>query len=150
LALKYLVAGSAGYGFVASVSYMVARNKAGKTFLALDKGEKPLPPAPAMGDTVAVLTQGGRLLLFALAELKEMAKGKGLMLIDLIKSDEVVGIAVTGGQALVIGGSGRGGKSVQQSIDSRAQAGFRGARARRGQDIPFKLKPASLGLTIAR
>jgi topoisomerase-4 subunit A len=144
---KYLVTGSNGYGFVASVADMVSRNKAGKAFLALDKGEKPLPPAPVAGDTVAVLTQAGRLLLFPLAELKEMAKGKGLMLIDLAKSDEVVGVVVTGGQALVIGGSGRGGKLMQQSLDAHAQAGFRSARARRGQEIPFKLKPASLTLT---
>jgi topoisomerase-4 subunit A len=144
---KYLVAGSNGYGFVASVADMVARNKAGKAFLAMDKGEKPLPPALVAGNTVAVLTQGGRLLLFPLAELKEMAKGRGLMLIDLTKSDEVVGVAVTGGQALLIGGSGRGGKPVEQSLDARAQAGFRGARARRGQEIPFRLKPMSLTLT---
>jgi topoisomerase-4 subunit A len=143
---KYLVAGSGGYGYVTSVTDMVARNKAGKAFLTLDKGEKPLPPAPVLGDTVAALTQGGRLLLFPLAELKEMAKGKGLMLIDLTRNDEVVGVAVTGGQALLIGGSGRGGKPVQQSLDVRAQASFRGTRARRGQEIPFKLKPASLAL----
>ena len=146
-ASRYLVAGSAGYGFVASVADMVARNKAGKAFLALDKGEKPLAPALALGDTAAVLTQGGRLLLFPLADLKEMAKGKGLMLIDLAKNDEVVGIAVTGGEALLIGGSNRGGKPVQQSLDTRAQASYRGARARRGQEIPFKFKPSSLALT---
>ena len=141
------MAGSNGYGFVASVADMVVRNKAGKAFLALDKGEMPLPPAPVLGDNVAVLTQGGRLLLFPLAELKQMAKGKGLMLIDLTRSDVVVGVAVTGGQALLIGGSGRGGKLVQQSLDARAQAAYRGARARRGQEIPFKLKPVSLTLT---
>ena len=144
---KYLVAGSGGYGFVASVADMIARNKAGKAFLTLDKGEKPLPPAPVIGNSVAVLTQGGRLLLFPLAELKEMAKGKGLMLIDLTKNDEVVGIAVSGGETLLIGGSGRGGKIVRQPLDARAQVAFRGARARRGQEIPFKLKPATLALT---
>ena len=144
---KYLVAGSGGYGFVASVADMIARNKAGKAFLTLDKGEKPLPPAPVAGNSVAVLTQGGRLLLFPLAELKEMAKGKGLMLIDLTKNDEVVGIAVSGGETLLIGGSGRGGKIVRQPLDARAQVAFRGARARRGQEIPFKLKPATLALT---
>ena len=144
---KYLVAGSSGYGFVASVADMMARNKAGKAFLTLDKGEKPVLPAPVAGHTVAVLTQGGRLLLFALAELKEMAKGKGLMLIDLTKGDEVVGVAVTEGQALLIGGSGRGGKPVQQSLEARAQAAFRAGRARRGHEIPFKLKPTSLNLT---
>ncbi|MBI3094214.1 MAG: DNA topoisomerase IV subunit A [Rhodocyclales bacterium] len=144
---KYLVAGSGGYGFVASVADMVARNKAGKAFLTLDKGEKPLPPAPVLGDSVAVLTQGGRLLLFPLAELREMAKGKGLMLIDLTKNDELVGVAVSGGETLLIGGTGRAGKIVQQPLDLRAQAAFRGARARRGQEIPFKLKAASLTLT---
>jgi topoisomerase-4 subunit A len=76
-----------------------------------------------------------------------MAKGKGLMLIDLTKNDEVVAVAVTSGQALLIGGSGRGGKPVQQSLDVRAQEAFRGTRARRGQEIPFKLKPATLALT---
>jgi topoisomerase-4 subunit A len=144
---KHLVAGSGGYGFVASVADMVSRNKAGKAFLALDKGEKPLPPAPVHGDNVAVLTQGGRLLLFPRIELKEMAKGKGLMLIDLTKNDEVVGVAVTGGETLLIGGSGRGGKPVKQTLDARAQAAFRGARARRGQEIPFKLKPVTIALT---
>jgi topoisomerase-4 subunit A len=144
---KYLVAGSKGYGFVASVADMITRNKAGKAFLALDKGERPLPPAPLAGDTVAVLTQSARLLLFPLAELKEMAKGKGLMLIDLGKNDEVVGVAVSGGHALLISGSGRGGKLVQQPLDVRSQAAFRGARARRGQEIPFKLKPVGLALT---
>ena len=145
---KFLVAGSAGYGFVTSVADMVARNKAGKAFLALDKGERPLPPAPVTGDTVAVLTQAGRLLLFPLTELKEMAKGKGLMLIDLAKSDEAAGVAIMGGQTLLVRGNGRGGKPVEHSLDARAQTAFRGARARRGQEIPFKLKPASLELAI--
>ena len=141
---KYLVAGSGGYGFIASVADMMARNKAGKAFLSLDKGEKPLSPALVAGNSVAVLTQGGRLLLFPLAELKEMAKGKGLMLIDLTENDELVGVAVSGGETLLIGGSGRGGKLIQQPLDARAQATFRGARARRGQEISFKLKPATL------
>jgi len=57
---------------------------------------------------------------------------------------------VAGAQTLLIGGIGRGGKLVQQPLDSRAQAAFRGARARRGQEIAFKLKPASLTLTFSR
>ena len=144
---RYLVAGTGGYGFIASLNDMVARNKAGKAFLTLDKGEKPLPPAAVEGDTVAVLTQAGRLLLFALAELKEMAKGKGLMLIDLTKGDEVAGVAIVGGETLLISGGGRGGKPVQHALDARAQAAFRGTRARRGQEIPFKLRPSTLSLT---
>jgi topoisomerase-4 subunit A len=59
---------------------------------------------------VAVLTQTGKLLLFPLAELKEMAKGKGLMLIDLTKERRGGRRVAVTGQALLIGGSGRGGK----------------------------------------
>jgi hypothetical protein len=47
----------------------------------------------------------------------------------------------------LISGSGRGGKPVQQPLDARAQAAFHGTRARRGQEIPFKLKPLTLTLT---
>jgi len=148
---KYLVAGSSGYGFVASVADMVTRNKAGKAFLTLDKGERPVLPAAAAGHTVAVLTQAGRLLLFALTELKEMAKGKGLMLIELTKNDEVVGVAVSAGETLLIGGSGRGGKLVEQLLDIRAQAAFRGhSRPARTRKYHSNLKPASLSLAGSR
>ena len=148
---KFLVAGSGGYGFIASLADMVSRNKSGKAFLGMEKGEQPLPPARIGLDVptaamVAVLTQAGRLLLFPLAELKEMVKGKGLMLIDLAKGDQAVGIAVTAGKPLLIGGHGRGGKLMEHRLGPREQQAFSGARARRGHDIPFKIKPISLAV----
>ena len=151
---KYVVAGSGGYGFIASVADMISRNKAGKAFLSLDKGEKPLEPwkvpegmqSTGVSDTAhtVVLTQDGRLLLFPLTELKEMGKGKGLMLIDLAKADEVVAVAVSTGESIWIVGTGRAGKVQQQSLSPREVATFRGTRARRGQEIPFKIKPTGL------
>ena len=149
---QFLVAGSRGYGFIASVDDMVGRNKAGKGFISLEKGERPLPVAPVgAGDTplaqAAVLTKSGRLLIFPLSELKVMGKGKGLMLIDLVKADEVVAVAVARGEKLLIGGSGRGGKISEQTLNVREQVAFRSSRARRGQEIPFKLKPHSLTVT---
>jgi topoisomerase-4 subunit A len=142
---KYLVAGSGGYGFIASLNDMISRNKAGKAFLSLDKGEKPLAPwKVGAGDTAVVLSQGGRLLLFPLAELKEMAKGKGLTLIDLTKDDELVAVATSAGESIWIVGVGRGGKTQEQSLSPREIAGFRSSRARRGQEIPFKIKPTGI------
>ena len=44
---KYLVAGSGGYGFIASFEDMVSRVKAGKTFMTLDADEAPLAPGAA-------------------------------------------------------------------------------------------------------
>jgi topoisomerase-4 subunit A len=142
---KYLVAGSGGYGFIAKIEDMISRNKAGKAFLSLDKGEKPLAPwKVGAGDTAVILSQSGRLLLFPLAELKEMAKGKGLTLIDLAKDDELVAVATSAGESIWIVGVGRGSKTQEQSLSPREIAGFRGARARRGQEIPFKLKPTGI------
>ncbi|MDO8347611.1 MAG: DNA topoisomerase IV subunit A [Rugosibacter sp.] len=158
---RYLVAGSGGYGFIASVADMVSRNKAGKAFLTLEKGEKPLAPAKlGAGDTantaaniaanaaiatpgarVAALSHGGRLLLLPLTELKVLAKGRGLMLMDLGKDDALAGIAVVATESLTILGSGRGGKVVQTTLTPRAQLAFHGNRARRGQAIPGNPKP---------
>jgi topoisomerase-4 subunit A len=148
---KFLLAGSGGYGFISGIDDMVSRNKSGKAFMSLEKGELPLAPARIVPETApsaitAVITQAGRLLLFPLAELKQMAKGKGLMLIDLAKGDQVVGITVTEGKTLLIRGLGRGGKPMEHRLSPREQATFVGTRARRGHDIPFKLKPASLAV----
>jgi topoisomerase-4 subunit A len=153
---NYLVAGSGGYGFIASVADMVSRNKAGKAFLTLEKGEHPLVPAavstkvgaggtaPTVNTAVAVLSAAGRLLLFPLTELKVMAKGKGLTLLDLAKGDELVGIAVTTDQPLTISGVGRGGKASSHTLSVKDQPEFRGNRARRGHEIPFRIKPNAL------
>ncbi|MGB4766004.1 MAG: DNA gyrase C-terminal beta-propeller domain-containing protein, partial [Rugosibacter sp.] len=92
---------------------------------------------------VAALSESGRLLLFALRELKEMARGRGLMLLDLTKNDTLVGVAVIANIPLRIQGIGRGGKIVEATIEPREQATYTSSRARRGQEIPFKIKPIS-------
>jgi topoisomerase-4 subunit A len=144
---KYLVAGSGGYGFIASINDMISRNKAGKAFLTLDKGEQPLAPwKVGAGDTAIALSLAGRLLLFPLADLKEMAKGKGLMLIDLAKDDQLVAVATSAGESIWIVGQGRSGKVQEQSLAPREIAMFHGARARRGHEIPFKFKPTGIAV----
>jgi topoisomerase-4 subunit A len=155
---KYLVASSGAYGFITRIADMMSRNKAGKVFLTLEKDERPLTPAKVgasetadtadTADTahqmVAVLSEGGRLLMFALTELKEMARGRGLMLIDLAKKDALAGVALVSKNPLYLQGVGRAGKPVESVLEPRAQAAFHGSRARRGQEIPFKLKPTGL------
>ena len=146
---KYLVASSGAYGFITRIADMISRNKAGKVFLTLEKDEKPLAPQKVgAGDTanqrVAVLADSGRLLMFALAELKEMARGRGLMLINLTKKESLTGIAVVNNNRLRIHGIGRAGKLVEATLDTAMQIPFHSHRARRGQEIPFKMKPADL------
>ena len=50
------------------------------------------------------------------------------------------------GEKLLVSGSGRGGKLSEQSLSVREQAAFKGVRARRGQEIPFKLKPLAIAV----
>ena len=83
---KYLLASDAGYGFIATLSDLVSRNKAGKSILRVPAGGKAVVPAPVPRDKeclIAAASSIGRLLLFEMDELPELAKGKGNKLINI-------------------------------------------------------------------
>ena len=82
----YLLASDAGYGFVAKLGDLYAKNKAGKAVLKVPKGAKVLPPrriANYEEDWVATITSQGRLLTFMIGELPLMSKGKGVKIINI-------------------------------------------------------------------
>jgi topoisomerase-4 subunit A len=83
---KYLLASDAGYGFIATLGDLVSRNKAGKAVLKVPQGGKAVVPAAIPKDTeclIAAVSNIGRLLLFEMEELPELAKGKGNKLINI-------------------------------------------------------------------
>jgi len=83
---KYLLASDAGYGFVAKLEDLVSRNKAGKAILRVPAGGKAVVPAPVPPDTeclIAAVSSIGRLLMFEMDELPELAKGKGNKLVNI-------------------------------------------------------------------
>ncbi|MGI9234134.1 MAG: DNA gyrase C-terminal beta-propeller domain-containing protein, partial [Woeseiaceae bacterium] len=83
---KYLLASDAGYGFVATLSDLVSRNKAGKAILRVPAGGRAVVPALVPKDReclIAAVSSIGRLLLFEMDELPELAKGKGNKLINV-------------------------------------------------------------------
>jgi len=83
---KYLLASDAGYGFVATLNDLVSRNKAGKAMLRVPPGGKAVVPAAVPDDKeclIAAVSSIGRLLLFEMEELPELAKGKGNKLINI-------------------------------------------------------------------
>ena len=83
---KYLLASDAGYGFIATLTELVSRNKAGKAVLRVPAGGKAVVPAPVPRDKeclIAAVSSIGRLLLFEMEELPELAKGKGNKLINI-------------------------------------------------------------------
>ncbi|MGV8954722.1 MAG: DNA topoisomerase IV subunit A [Cypionkella sp.] len=77
---RLLVASTAGDGFVVTSDEVLAQTKAGKQVLSLGAGVKTALCRKVSGDHVAVVGDNRKVLVFPLAELPEMAKGKGVRL----------------------------------------------------------------------
>lgn len=95
---RYILAGQGGYGFIVKASDWVSRMRAGKALLTLDAGETPLPPYPLAGVSddaqVMSLSTDGRAVVFPLADLKPLPKGKGVALMGLGDGARVSDLAV--------------------------------------------------------
>jgi topoisomerase-4 subunit A len=81
-AMKLLVASSDGRGFVASGESTLAETRKGKQLVNLRPGAKValVRPIPEDADSVAVVGENRKLLVFPLADLPELARGQGVML----------------------------------------------------------------------
>ncbi|MPQ95944.1 DNA topoisomerase IV subunit A [Thioclava sp. JE_KL1] len=77
---KYLLASSDGDGFICPGEELVAQTKSGKQVLNMKGAAKTTVCSKIDGDTVACVGQNRKLLVFALEELPEMARGKGVRL----------------------------------------------------------------------
>ena len=99
---RLILATDFGYGFVTRFEARTGRNKAGKQIISLSDGAKVLAPqvsADPSRDRIVVVTSEGHLLMFSVAELPELDKGKGNKLIEIPKKqmtegERVVGVAV--------------------------------------------------------
>jgi topoisomerase IV subunit A len=149
-----LVSGSGGYGFLATVENMVSRQKAGKAFVSVGEGETVCAPSPVSGTSgstelpaathVACASTGGRILTFAIGELKAMEKGgRGLMLIDLEPKDTLAGAAAYT-RSVRIDGIGRGGKERDETLEIRSLNNARAARGRKGKAADLGFKPTAI------
>ena len=78
--MKLLVASSDGDGFVVPAEECLAQTKAGKAVLSLRDGARTAVVRVVAGDHVAVVGENRKVLIFALDELPEMARGKGVRL----------------------------------------------------------------------
>ncbi len=82
----YLLASDAGYGFRIQFKDLHAKNKAGKALLSLPQGARVLPPVPVFdpdGDRLVAISNEGRMLVFPVAELPVLARGKGNKIIGI-------------------------------------------------------------------
>ena len=77
---KLLVASSAGDGFIVPEDEVVAQTRSGKQVLNVRGDVRAKVCKPVLGDSVAVVGENRKVLVFELAELPELARGKGVRL----------------------------------------------------------------------
>jgi topoisomerase-4 subunit A len=145
---RFVVAGSGGYGFVAKLSDMAGRVKAGKAFITLDDGESVITPVAvaAHADLAALrlvaAADNGRLLAFPAGELKEMAKGRGLMLMSLEAGESVTAIGLVKGDKALLATVSVRGKVADEKL---ALAEFDAKRGKKGKLMPKKWTVSAIG-----
>ena len=137
------MASDAGFGFVGQLGEMVTKNKAGKAVLSVPAPGTALAPfaidaTSADGLWVAAATDQGRMLVFPLAELPELARGKGNKLINVptpaFKAGEermIAAVVVAEDQELVVHAGQRHLRLKHKDLEN-----YVGERARRGRKLP--------------
>ncbi|GAC1030057.1 DNA topoisomerase IV subunit A [Pseudomonas sp. No.21] len=137
----YVIASDAGYGFVVKGEDLQAKNKAGKALVSLPNGARVVPPRPLSSleeDWLAAVTTEGRLLLFKVADLPQLAKGKGNKIIgipgDRVASREeyLADLAVLPAGATLVLQAGK--RTLSLKADDLEH--YKGERGRRGNKLP--------------
>ena len=77
---KVVVASSDGRGFIVPEDDVIAQTKNGKQVLNVGKGTEAQACALVAGDTLAVVGENRKIIIFPLAELPEMTRGRGVKL----------------------------------------------------------------------
>ena len=131
-ATRFLFANSGGYGFIAKLGDLVSRQKAGKTFMSLEANDAILAPAKVVGEWLAALSGNGRLLLFHNAEIKEMAKGRGMIVMGLENDEALLAVSANVVYPIKIAGAIRGGREVVCEVSEKEAEKFKSRRARKG------------------
>jgi topoisomerase-4 subunit A len=137
----FLLASDAGYGFVAKLGDLQTKNRAGKAAISLPKGARVLQPSPIAaieGSWVAAVSNEGRLLVFPLADLPQLSRGKGNKIIGIpaarVQSREEFVVAVqviTERNSLLVYAGKRHIKLRFSELEH-----YRGERGRRGNKLP--------------
>ena len=133
---RWVIASTAGYGFVVKLEDLATRNKAGKAALRVPEGASVVPAARVGEGTnrLAAVSSDGRLLFFELEELPELSKGKGNKILSLPGKgrERMVAIAALGPeQSLKV----RSGKR-EMTLKPKDLEHYLGQRARRGMALP--------------
>ncbi|HEY9279504.1 MAG TPA: DNA gyrase subunit A, partial [Eoetvoesiella sp.] len=143
---RYVLGTQSGYGFMTKLKDLTTRQRAGKQFVTLDKGDVLLKPL-LLRDTdnhLAMLTKKGRFLVVPLVELKSLSGGgRGTILMGLDAGDTLTQWLAMGPSGLIASGIYRN-KHTDLPLDLDALAEYIGKRARKGKVLSIKVKQPTL------
>ncbi len=132
---RHVIGSDAGYGFVVKLGELQVAKRAGKAAVSVPTGRMAVVAGQVQdlnSDRLAVVTAEGRMLLFPLSELPEMAKGKGNKLITLRGEDRIVASCVVGAEQWLELQSGK----RTLTLAAKDQSHYAGKRATRGLMLP--------------
>ena len=77
---KLLVASSRGHGLIVEENGVLAMKRGGKQVLNVPAGAEARVCTPMVGDTVSVIGENRKMLLFDVSDLPELTRGRGVLL----------------------------------------------------------------------
>ena len=138
---QYLFASDAGYGFVSYFKDLVTKTKNGKAFLSLPSGSKVLKPSRVVNyeeQLCVAISNEGRMLVFPLSDLPQLAKGKGNKIISIptarlkMREEFVISVeALSKDDSLTIFSGKR-----HLTLKPKDLEHYKGERGRRGNKLP--------------
>ncbi len=138
---KFVVASDAGYGFITRLEDMLTKNKAGKSLITVPKGGVVIQPAIVTDpkhEFIAAFSNEGRLLIFPVEDLPQMARGKGNKIMNIPRArvvervEMMTNIVVFSEVDTLVVYSGK--RHLNLKIGELEH--YRGERARRGLKLP--------------
>ena len=138
---RYVLATSAGYGFIVRVEDLHTRNKAGKTILTVPQGADVLVPAPVYDrkdNLLVAASRSGHMLAYPVADLPELVRGKGNKIMNIPKdklqasAEGMTALACLSADDTLKVMAGR----RHLSLTWKDVEHYRGERGRRGRKLP--------------
>ena len=147
-----MLASTGGFGFTAKAGDMISRQKAGKSFMAMDEGDEPIRPAIIIkgSSALACLSEQGRLLVFGLDEIKTLSGGgRGVTLMDLDAKEKLIAAQpITQKGLRILGTAQRSGKPQEITLTGKDLAHHFGKRARKGKLLVSRLRVTNLEANV--
>jgi len=125
--IKYLLASTQGRGFITHSNDLLAQTKSGKNVMNLDAKDSLKIVEEVTEKHLAVMGSNGKVLVFAISELPEMKRGKGVMLQKYKDSNKLHAVKIINIEDISsqnIGGRRVTTKILEKSLGKRASVGI--------------------------